>query len=428
MILEAFFAGFYTSLTKGLFVVYLVSVQQKVNEISFIVFLSAVASLITGISIYKNPRFVPERLKVKLLAFHTLERAMWLLMPFARNTLHISLLYVFHVIFSSLVSIFLTFIIYSELTEDHVRKITAERSAANGVSSIMGYAVGIFLLAFLPDGREFDYIFPLGSAIGFISTFLLLFLSLSDLERHYFPPVITQPEKLFSTSLFFVTLTASSNFMGIIWTPYLMNCLNAPDFLTASMSLMGTLSSIIASLFWRNKSFRSLRLGLALNAAGPIIVWITPWPLLHPAINAYTSFTFAGANFLGIFLFARYKEIFGAVRSGILLTILGNSAQIISSILGYAVDGNFMLAFLITMLIKVTATILALSLIPEVSVVPEDAARTYSQLLYSQSLAGYRMSVEFSRETLLTIFRILSLLVVIATLYIIYRSLWIVIH
>ena len=65
--------------------------------------------------------------------------------------------------------------------------------------------------------------------------------------------------------------------MGIVWAPYVMNYLGGPDFLAASLNLAGTLSSIIASLFWRKKAFKTLRIGLALNTLGPAIIWATPW-------------------------------------------------------------------------------------------------------------------------------------------------------
>lgn len=141
-----------------------------------------------------------------------------------------------------------------------------------------------------------------------MSTFLILFLNLSHLEGASFPKVTEQPEKIFSASSFFVILLASGNLLGIVWTPYVMNRLNGPDFLAASMNFVGTLSSIIASLIWRKRAFKTLRLGLALNTLGPILIWATPWPAFHVLINAYTSFTYTGANFLGTFLFAKYNK------------------------------------------------------------------------------------------------------------------------
>ena len=321
----------------------------------------------------------------------------------------------------------MAFAIYGSLTEDLIRDVTAKRSAANGLSSILGFALGVFLLAFLPPQAKFSYIFPLGSLLGLISTLLVPLLNLSHLEGKPFPRITEQPEKVFSASSFFVILLVSGNLMGMVWAPYVMNYLGGPDFLAASLNLAGTLSSIIASLFWRKKAFKTLRIGLALNTLGPAIIWATPWPTAHIAINVYTSFTYTRANFLDTFLFARYNKWFGAVKSSVLLGMLGNLAQLTAALLGIFTKENFVLAFLTALAIKALATLLALFTIPEVAVVPEDVARTYSQILYNNSLTEYKMSIEISKETLLTILRLLAFSLVIAALYVIYRVLRILI-
>ncbi|MEM2970721.1 MAG: hypothetical protein QXR63_07320 [Candidatus Bathyarchaeia archaeon] len=427
LILEAVFAGAYISLTRGLFVIYLTSIGYGVEGISLVVLVSAATSLLIGIFLYRQPSFIVRRVKLKLVSFHTLERIMWLLIPMTTNSIVISALYSAYMIFSSFISTFIAFIIYGSLTEYSIRDVTAKRSAANGISSILGFALGTFLLAFLPPEDKFTYIFPLGSFLGLISTFLILFLNLTHLEGASFPRVTEQPEKVFSASSFFLVLLASGNLMGIVWIPYVMNVLNGPDFLAASMSLAGTLSSIVASLFWRKKAFKTLRVGLALNTFGPALVLAASWPTLHVAINAYTSFTYTGANFLGTFLFAKYNKWLGAVKSSVLLVILGNLAQLIAAPLGILTKENYILVFATIMIIKFLAVILAFATIPEVAVVPEDVARTYSQVLYNNSLTGYRVAIEISRETILTTLRLLAFSLIAVTLYLIYRVLWILI-
>jgi hypothetical protein len=427
LIFEAMFAGAYISLTKNLFVIYLVSIGYGTEGISLVVFVSAAASVLIGIFLYKNPSFIVNRVKLKLTCFHAVERVIWLIVPLTASSLLISLLYSLYMIFSSLISTFLAFAIYGSLAEYEVRDVTSKRSAVNGMSSILGSALGIFLLAFLPAEGKFTHIFQLGSLLGLISTFLVLFLNLSHLEGLSFPKVVEQPERIFSTSSFFVVLLASGNLMNIFWTPYVMTRLNGPDFLAASMTFAGTLSSIVASLVWRKKAFKTLRLGLVLNVLGPVLVLATPWPVLHVPINAYTSFTYTGANFLGTFLFARYKNWFGAVKSSVLLVILGNAAQLLAAPLGIISKENYYIAFTIIFAVKATAAILAATTIPEVAVVNEDVARTYSRILYDNSIMGYRVAVEVSRETVLTTLRLLAFSLIIVALYFIYYVLWILI-
>lgn len=425
LILEAVFAGVYISLTRGLFVIYLVSIGYRIEEISLVVFISALASLLISIFLYKRPSFIVKRVKLKLLSFHALERIMWLLIPMTTTGLLVSALYSAYMIFSVLISTFLAFTIYGSFKEDDIRDVTAKRSAASGVSSILGFALGVLLLAFLVTD-QFSYIFPLGSLLGLMSTFLIAFLNLSHLERASFPQVVEKPEKIFSASSYLVVFLASSNFLGIVWVPYVMTNLNGPGYLAASMSLAGTLSSIIASLFWRKKAFKTLRFGLALNTLGPLLVWATQWAYLHVPINAYTGFTSTGANFLGTFLFAKHNKWFGAVKSSVLLVILGNIAQLIASPLAILLGESYSIIFLTIFAIKSIAVVLAVLTIPETAVVSEDVASTYSQVLYSNSLLGYRIAVVVSRESILTTLRILALSLVIAGLYLIYRVLWMI--
>ena len=423
LVLEALFAGAYISLTRGLFIVFLVSAGYAVEGISNIVLISSLGSLIVAVILYKHPSFLTSKVKLKLLFFHATERITWFLIPLSQSSLAISLLYSFYMVFSSVLGVFLSFTIYGSLNEGEIRDVTAKRSAAMGISNIFGYGFGIFLLAFLPSENKFVSIFSIGALIGLFSTILLLFSNLSHLENASLLTKAEQPEKIFSASFFFVTLLLSGNLFGIVWTPYLMNELKGSDFIAASLSLSGTLASIVASLVWSRKPFKSLRIGLALNSLGPLLVWLVPRPECHIGISVFTSFTFTAANFIGTFLFARYNEWFGAVKSSILMVIIGNVAQLISAPLGLVVGSNYALAFPLVFLTKTAATALAVSFIPEVAVVREDVARTYSRILYRNSIITYRVAIEVSRDTVLTAFRLLALSMVLATLYLIYRTL-----
>ncbi|MEM1514876.1 MAG: hypothetical protein QXH24_02340 [Candidatus Bathyarchaeia archaeon] len=77
---------------------------------------------------------------------------------------------------------------------------------------------------------------------------------------------------------------------------------------------------------------------------------------------------------------------------------------------------------------KVMAVLLASFVIPETAIVPENLARTYSQILYNSNLMGYHLGVELSKETIVMALRFLALLSVIITLYIIYYILWLLIN
>lgn len=426
LVLELAFAGAYLAITRGLFVIFLVSMGFGIEGISVVMLFSAFLAIVIGVLLYEKSSFITSRVKLKLVLFHGMERAMWFLIPLVNNPLFILTVYSLYMIFSFLVSTFMNFAIYGSLEENDVKDVLAKRSASGGASNILGFALGVFLLAFLQTEEKFIYIFFLGATIGLLSTFLIAFLDLSHLEGAPLPKAVEEPERVFSTSLFFVIFLIGGNLLGMVWTPYLMNSLNSPDYLAASINLIGTVSSIIASMVWNKKSLKTLRTSHVLNALNPLLIWLVPVPTLHLFISAFNSFTYTGANFLGNFLFAKYKKWFGAVRSSILLAVLGNLALVLAAPVGIVVKECYVAAFSMIFIVLVVSVLLTLFTIPEVAIIHEDVARTYSFILYRNSMIGYKVTVEISKETAFTTLRLFALTLVLATLYVIYRFLTII--
>jgi len=424
LILEAAFAGIYISLTRGLFTVFLVSIGMSIQEISFVVFFSSLAAIIIGTIMYKQPNFMTRKVKIKLLSFHASERITWIFMPVILNSIAISILFSIYMILSSLISMFISLVIYGSLSEEDIRDITAKRTAVGGVSSALGFGLGAFLLAFLPENKKFIYIFTLAAVIGLISTIIMFLAELRHLENMPLPKGVESPEKVFSTSLFLILLLFSYNLLGIFWTPYLMRKLGGTASLAALINFLGTISSIIASLIWKGRSLKSLRLALILNSFSPLIIWLALIPYLHIPISIYVSFAFTGANFLGAFLFANYKRWFGAVKSSILLIIVGCLAQVLSAVFGISVRGNYPLAFLTIFGVGAISTIVAIITLPEIAVIPEDTARLYSRILYTNSVLGYRFAIEISKEVIILTLKLIALSVIFSILYLVYRILW----
>ncbi|MEM2189055.1 MAG: hypothetical protein QXG35_06955, partial [Nitrososphaerota archaeon] len=165
----------------------------------------------------------------------------------------------------------------------------------------------------------------------------------------------------------------------------------------------------------------SFRLALGGVTLVPIAAFITPMPVAHLGISAFGTFMFTGASFLGNFLFARYLREFGAVRSSIILSALTNFSQLLATPFGILLSQNYMLLFASVISIRLLSAILAFLAVPEVAAVPEDVARTYSQLIYTNSLMGYALVQETSREMVALTIRLLALAAVLALLYAIYR-------
>ncbi|MFP3985248.1 MAG: hypothetical protein ACLFU9_04700 [Candidatus Bathyarchaeia archaeon] len=426
LILELAFAGAYVSITRGLFVIFLVSTGYAIEGISFVMLVSAAIAVLIGGLINRYPSFIINNVKTKVIAFHGLERLMWFFIPILSDPLFVLIFYSIFMIFSFFVSVFMNFTVYGSLDEVDLKDILAKRSAVGGASSIIGFVLGVFLLAFLPMEGKFIYIFSIGAVIGLLSTFVVMFLNLAHLEGAPLPKGVEQPEKVFSTSLFFVILLTGGNLLGIIWIPYLMDYLKGPDYLAASMGLLATVASIGASLVWRGKSLKTLRTSHILSALSPLIIWFTTFPSFHLIISAFNSFVYTGANFLGNFLFAKYKDWFGAVRSSILLAILGNAAILLAAPMGMIIKQDYILAFSTIFIILIISVLFTSLGIPEVAVVSEETARTYSFILYRNSLTGYNVSVEISKETALVTLKLLTTSLVLIALYVIYRLLTII--
>ena len=317
-------------------------------------------------------------------------------------------------------------LIYGSFSEKDIKDITAKRMASFGITSILGFALAMILVAFLPPDLKFIYIYVLGAMIGLLCTFTVALMKMSHVEGMEVPKGLKQPEKLFSTSSYFLVILASGNLLGIIWVPYLMDILHAPDYLTVAMFLAGTSASVAASLFWKGRSFKSLRNSVFLDGAAPALALAVPIPLAHPAIFSLSSFMYTGANFIGSFLYARYNEWLGAIRSSILLVVILNLAQALVAPVGILIS-DFFYIFIIVIIIKVIAISFVLFIIPEVAVIPEETARTYSFMLYTNSSTGYRVSVELSKETIMTTLRLAGFFLVLLLVYIIYRTLFLMI-
>jgi len=109
-----------------------------------------------------------------------------------------------------------------------------------------------------------------------------------------------------------------------------------------------------------------------------------------------------------------------------LLAVLGNLALVLAAPVGIVVKECYVAAFSVIFIVLVVSVLLTLFTIPEVAIIHEDVARTYSFILYRNSMVGYKVTVEISKETAFTTLRLFALTLVLATLYVIYRFLTII--
>ncbi len=422
--LEIAFAGIYLALTRSLLVIYLTSIGLTVGYISAMVVASSTASLILSIILYKFPRFVARKVRVKFILAHAGERIFWIPMVLTSNMYVITLSYMILSMSSTILGVFMNLLIYSSFDEAGIRDVTAKRTAAYNFTNVIGSILSILLLAILPPEVKFQIIFITGSLIGLLSTLMISLADMSKMEGVEIPPAIERPEQFFSISSFLLAFLTSNNLLGIFWQPYLMNVLNAPDYVAAGINFAGTFASILGSALWAKRSLRTFRIALASAILTPITAILIPIPSAHIGISAFNGVVGTGAVFLGNFLFARYLSRFGVLRSSIIMVLLSNLSQLLATPFGIIFSQNYMILFISVLLLMISSNFLALLTIPEVAVVPAHAARTYSYLLYTTSLTGYSFIVETTMEAITLTLRLLALTLVLIILYILYRLVW----
>lgn len=418
---EMVFYGLYVVMTRNIFILYLVSVGMEIPEISIIIFLSTLVSTSFSIIIYKKYAYAfLSRIRETSLFFHALEKLIFIPVPYFSNPVAIILCYSIANISSIFSSIYVNFIIYGSFEEAGIKDITAKRAMALNVTNVLGYLLTMLLMYTLPVGVKFQIIFILGGLLGMFSTISIITVRMEsvDTDRMFGQ---TKPEQMFPTSSFFITLLTSANLLGLVWTPFLVNVLNSPDYIVVAVNFAGSLAATSSSILWAKASFRKLRYSLGFASLTPVLAMVAPYPLLHVGVSAYGGFTFTGANFLGNFLFARYKMWLGVLRVSILLTIISNVSQLLAALFGLVFQNNYSILFISSTIIRLLSIVIAYFTIAEIAVVPEEYARTYSQLLYANSIVGYSVIVDTIRESTILSLKVLAIATAMLILYVLYR-------
>jgi len=421
---EVAFYGLYVVMTRNIFILYLTSVGMDVFKISTIILLSTLISTAASLIIYKYPRIIVIKLNEKHLFFHALEKLVFILIPYAQDLLAITLCYGLANISSIFASVYVNLIIYSSFGEGDIRDITAKRNIVLNITNVLSYLITIFLMYSLPPSIKFQVLFTLGGLLGVLSTVSILTIRIKNIETMKMFEQISKPEQMFSSSLFFITLLTSANLLVLVWTPFLINVLNSPDYIVVAVNFVGSIASTISSVFWAKTSFKKLRYSLGLASLTPILSMLTPYPLLHIGISAYGGFTFTGANFLGNFLFAKYKTWLGVLRVSILLTVIANISQLLATPFGLIFQNDYTVLFIASTIIRLLSVVIAYFTISEVAILPEEYARTYSQLLYSNSIIGYLVIVDTVKESVILGLKITAVATVLLILYILYKFLF----
>ena len=405
------------SLTSGVFLAYLAHLGYSADTMAGVAMLSSPLTLLLGLAAYRRPEKALSRPRALLLAAHAGERLVWFVVPFIRRFELLAALYFVKDVLSALVSLVLGALIFGLFDERGVREVTAKRGSAASLSSIVGYLLATALLSRGEEGFALSFIY--GGLVGLASTALMAVPRLGELRVEV--GELKGVERVYTASLYQALYSASTSLLSVLWVSAIVGGLGLSEYWVTAVSLVGTAVSVFASLAWGRAEFRYYRLSLAFESLTPILVLAANSPLLHLGLAAYYSFFSTGAGFLGSFLYARYIEGLGAVRASSLLILLGSAGEALGLVLGI-LFGKDPLALAATIAaLKAASLAVAFLAIPEVAVVPEYAARSYASTLYSISLLGFNLTLEVSKEAVLTTLRALALTVSLMFLYLIYR-------
>ncbi len=425
LVAEAFAGGFYVAVSRGLFVPMLAYSGYSLESISWVVLPAGLGGIALSAAIFRRSEAVTGRFRALLLSSHLLERVLWLSPPFLIQWLAAeAAVYALGNVFSLLTSLLLGVLTFSYFSsEGDVVRVSVRRSAAGAAASLLG----AFFMTYLPTVMEpptvYYVLYLTAFAMGLVSTATLLLVPRMPLRVEELPRATggVQEEAMVkgvNAYLVLVLMNAGGNLVGLAWSP-LLRRLNAPLYVPLALSLAGNLGSLLGSFAWR-----SYRAYLAAMAANTLLTAVIPFVRVsevHPLISLMTSFTFMGANLLGMQLFAQLSGRLGRVKASVFSTSAGYLGLLLSTALSIAVRAPPDVALLAAALFKLLAVVVAMLAIPETAVVPERRVYEYSRLIYSTSLYGYTFTVQASREFLRTMLEMLATVALVTLIYLVYR-------
>jgi hypothetical protein len=419
MIAEAFFAGFYVSITRGLFIPMLAYSGYPVRDISLVLVPTAIGGILVSSIVYRDPRLFESRFKSVIISSHVLERLMWFSLPFLLLSPPIlSLAYMLANVSAALTSILIGAAVYSMFSGDEVIEVSIHRSAASSLSSLLGSLVMTYVSAAYTAPSSYYLLYFTALLVGLSGSMLLM---MTPIPRSISEPrssVVEEVKIRSGTALIILSLMfAGSNMLGISWSPLLKE-LGAPVYITVALTITGNVGGILGSYVWRGyKAYiAAMLLNSLLTAAIPFIAV----PIYHIAVSFLTSLTFLGVNLLGMHVFSEVNDRIGRIRASAYLVSSNYIGLLAASLISTSLQSpsqNLILAGSIKML----STLIALITIQEAAIVPAKRAYEISKIIYSTSLLGYSFTLQASRELLKTFISALALTTLLLMLYILYR-------
>ncbi len=424
-VLESMFAGFYIAITRGLTPIFLVSIGYGLRDILFFNIIGGILSIIIVNLIYKiGPN---TNIKRVLLLSHILERILWSSIVLGLYEKELAtLFYIIALASIAPTSVFMSISLFMAFEDEKYRKVLSLRSAVGSATSILGQAIMTITLYTIRTYQKYAILYFLAFIIGVAGSVVTFHIPLREKRSLYKLKNTEVDAESKATNVFLALsfLLASINLLAISWVPRLMIDLNAPDYIAASIGFVQVFASIIASVFWANKRIESYRYALVLLSIIPLLVYITPMPLLHIIIAMINGFALVGANFFAGIMYSGLMKHLGIFKSATLLTATSIFASLIGNGVGYIVASiSTTLVFIVASMYGVLGLTIALLAVTEVSPLPKGMVRVYSRILYNSSMNSYLFIVFTISETAKTTLKIVALSLSFIILFLIYRIL-----
>ncbi|OYT46416.1 MAG: hypothetical protein B6U85_07535 [Desulfurococcales archaeon ex4484_42] len=424
LVIEALFGGAYVSLSRGYFFLMLAESGYDARTLSLIAVVSTLLMVFLCWIIYERPYLVYKNVKRKLVVLSLMERLSWFILPFLLvkyGLWAVTIMYGIAQVLTIPVSMLIFITIYGGYSEEDVRRIVGWRSAASLTSTLTMQVFTVLVFYTLPSFSKYYYIYVISFICGLMSWLQLTLLKIPS-NGVPWRKVTTIDVEVKSGDIFIylTLLLGSSNLLGMVWGPYLVNVLKAPSYLYPLISAIGTLSGAIASLIWMRLKYNYYIVGLSITSLVPIFV-LTLSPQYHLLISGIGAASYTAANFIGVLLYSRLSKVEGYAKSSARLVAANSLGLLIPSLIMYLFGLNYSIALVISALMRFTALIVALLTIEEVSPLPDPTIKTYSRIIYTTGVFSYRVTLLTTTEYLVTLAKLAGFMLILIILYVIYR-------
>ncbi len=417
---EAISGGFYVAVTRGLFVLMLASAGYSLKEIAYVILYANTAGLLLSSALYYRESFILKHAKNMLIICHTLERVLWLALPFmiVSKILTITFFTAANLL-AILATIMINVFILEVSHERSIADLVGKRTAGFSVTSFIGNLASIVILYAVNGFKAYMYTYVAACIVGLLGSLLMFLMPYNGRMTSNLRVGVKEDIEVsrVNTFIFMLFMFTGGSLVSMSW-PIFLKSKGYSDWLIALIvNLMSNIGATLGSLKVRN--IRTLELMTLTNAFATYLIPFASKVQYQALLSITLSSTFAGFNILTNVVYAGLKKYYGSIKGSIMLTSSFVTAQIIASIIAHiAPDVNRI--FLIAGLWKLTGAIFGITLIPKISLLPSRKALSYGRIPCDIGLLMYNMMYRSVKEAYMTFNKIWKLTLLILASALIY--------